>query len=190
MKKAYLFIVLFLCFGMLTDLSAVELKRHVVGTGGFVGRQVSSSLNVSGIFGQTFISRNDIITQTGDPVTISFGFWAPIKRLIGIEDEFDASKMVSNYPNPVKDQTTFVFNLVEASFVTINVYNGLGVLVASVANEEVRPAGINQINWNVSSAANDNLSSGAYSYQLFAIPLSSNSSSKTISQRGSLMISK
>jgi hypothetical protein len=190
MKKAYLFIVLFLCLGMITDLSAVELKRHVVGTGGFVGRQVSSSVKVSGVFGQAFVLRNDIKTQTGDSVTVSFGFWSPIKKMIGIEDEFDASKMVSNYPNPVRDQTTFVFNLIEPSFVTINVYNGLGVLVASVASEEIRPAGINQINWNVSSVANDNLSSGAYSYQLFAVPLSSNSSSKTISQSGSLMISK
>lgn len=43
----------------------------------------------------------------------------------------------TNYPNPFTDMTTIQFNLQERSHVALNVYDGQGRLVATLANEEM-----------------------------------------------------
>jgi Secretion system C-terminal sorting domain len=66
-----------------------------------------------------------------------------------------------NYPNPFNPTTTISYSIPENSFVTIKVYNVLGVEVASLINNQVE-AGEHNIQFN---ASND-LSSGVYFYTI------------------------
>jgi hypothetical protein len=65
-----------------------------------------------------------------------------------------------NYPNPFNPSTSIVFDMVDAGFVTLKVYNLLGQSVSTVMNSEMN-AGRHTVNFTA-----DNLSSGIYLYRL------------------------
>jgi hypothetical protein len=70
--------------------------------------------------------------------------------------------LTQNFPNPFNPVTTIKYNIAEACFVSLEVYNALGVLVKNLGNEYKQP-GEYQINLNASD-----LPSGVYMYQLKA----------------------
>jgi hypothetical protein len=74
----------------------------------------------------------------------------------------DKYSLNQNYPNPFNPGTSIEFQLPQKSFVTLKVYNILGVEIATLVNEE-KPAGIHKINFNASE-----LSSGMYIYKISA----------------------
>jgi len=80
----------------------------------------------------------------------------------GITDLPAEFRLLQNYPNPFNPATTIAFDLAAASHVTLRVYDVLGRLVASPA-DEVRPAGRNTVSWNASGH-----SSGVYFYRMTA----------------------
>ncbi len=63
----------------------------------------------------------------------------------------------ANYPNPFNPATTLSFSLPEAGPVTVHIYNGIGQVVATLADGELQ-AGTHQLRW----AAADHLSTGLY----------------------------
>ncbi len=65
-----------------------------------------------------------------------------------------------NYPNPFNPATTIKFGIPEAAKVTVDVYNVVGVKVATVF-EGVKSAGYHQVDFNA-----DNLASGIYFYRI------------------------
>ncbi len=65
-----------------------------------------------------------------------------------------------NYPNPFNPATLIKYQLPEKQFVTLKIYDALGVEVASLVNEE-KDAGEYEINFNASA-----LTSGVYFYTL------------------------
>jgi len=67
-----------------------------------------------------------------------------------------------NYPNPFNPTTTIGYQIPEFSFVTIKVYDVLGIEIATLVNEE-KPSGNYKMEFNASS-----LASGVYFYQLKA----------------------
>jgi phosphatidylserine/phosphatidylglycerophosphate/cardiolipin synthase-like enzyme/predicted extracellular nuclease len=67
-----------------------------------------------------------------------------------------------NYPNPFNPTTTFQFQIPLTGLVTIKVYDILGREVMTLL-DEVKPAGIYQINWNASA-----LTTGVYFYKMQA----------------------
>lgn len=71
-------------------------------------------------------------------------------------------KLFQNYPNPFNPTTTISYTLAERSFVTIKVYNILGVEVKILVNEE-KPAGQYETNFDGSKYA-----CGIYFYQFRA----------------------
>jgi hypothetical protein len=84
------------------------------------------------------------------------------------EDEHSSPATFSlrqNYPNPFNPTTRIDFVLPYASHVTLTVYNMLGQLVATLADEE-RPAGRFAVDWNGVGMNGNNLSSGVYLYKL------------------------
>jgi hypothetical protein len=70
--------------------------------------------------------------------------------------------LMQNYPNPFNPSTTLSYSLSARSEVSLNVYDCLGRIVATVA-EGVRDAGQHQVLFDASS-----LSSGMYFYRLTA----------------------
>jgi enterochelin esterase-like enzyme len=65
-----------------------------------------------------------------------------------------------NYPNPFNPLTRITFTVPNKSFVTINIYNTLGKVVATLVNEE-KPAGEYVVTFNGRS-----LTSGIYIYKM------------------------
>ncbi len=82
---------------------------------------------------------------------------------LGIDDEgIFASEytLEQNFPNPFNPTTNFRFNIAQAGFTTLKIYNLLGQEVAVVVNEYLSP-GVYNFDFNAS-----NLSSGFYLYRL------------------------
>lgn len=85
--------------------------------------------------------------------------------LVGVNDEEKIPTeyiLEQNYPNPFNPSTTINYQIPEASFVTLKVYDVLGNEVAILLNEE-KSAGIYKVKFDAS-----NLSSGIYLYKLTA----------------------
>jgi subtilisin family serine protease len=70
--------------------------------------------------------------------------------------------LAQNFPNPFNPSTTIEFSIPQISNVTIEIYNIVGELVASLVNKTL-DAGYHRINFNA-----NNLPSGTYVYQLKA----------------------
>ncbi len=70
-------------------------------------------------------------------------------------------KLLQNYPNPFNPTTTISFSIPEKTPVSLEVYNILGELVASLINDELKEPGNYIVNFNAAG-----LSSGTYIYIL------------------------
>ncbi len=68
--------------------------------------------------------------------------------------------LLQNYSNPFNPSTTIGFSIPQTSDVSIEIYNVIGEMVASLVSRTLE-AGYHQINFNAS-----NLPSGTYIYQL------------------------
>jgi hypothetical protein len=85
------------------------------------------------------------------------------------DQEFDesltpvAAKLYQNYPNPFNPGTMISFRLLEASQVTVRIYNTLGQEVAVLLTGEELEEGFNEVRFDAGS-----LSSGVYFYHIDA----------------------
>jgi len=82
-----------------------------------------------------------------------------IEVIVNVPDKFSLNQ---NYPNPFNPTTAIEFQLPKESFVTLKIYNILGVEIAMLVNEQ-KQAGIHKISFNASE-----LSSGLYIYKISA----------------------
>ena len=71
-------------------------------------------------------------------------------------------ELSQNYPNPFNPTTTISFQLPEASFITLKVFDALGTEVATIA-EGRYPAGVHEVNFDAKK-----LSSGLYMYRIIS----------------------
>jgi len=86
--------------------------------------------------------------------------------MTSIDPERDVSadlsyQLYGNYPNPFNTSTTIAFQLPETQRVRINIYNILGELVKTLANQEYRK-GYHEIVWDGSNAMGETATSGIY----------------------------
>ena len=81
---------------------------------------------------------------------------------LGSPDEF---KLYQNYPNPFSSQTTFQYDVAEATSVKIYIYNTLGQLVKTIDRGD-NGIGTHTVEWDGKNDDGDTLSSGVYFYQL------------------------
>ena len=81
---------------------------------------------------------------------------------LGSLDEF---KLYQNYPNPFSSQTTFQYDVAEATSVKIYIYNTLGQLVKTIDRGD-NGVGTHTVEWDGKNDDGDTLSSGVYFYQL------------------------
>jgi len=71
-------------------------------------------------------------------------------------------ELSQNYPNPFNPSTTISFQLPEASFISLKVFDALGTEVATIA-EGRYPAGVHEVNFDAKK-----LSSGLYMYRIIS----------------------
>lgn len=85
-----------------------------------------------------------------------------VNPVTDIEDESTIStfQLAQNYPNPFNPTTTIAFQIKEAGYATLKVYNLIGKEVATLVNEE-KQVGKFEVKFDAS-----NLSSGIYYYRL------------------------
>lgn len=99
------------------------------------------------------------------------GGWEPSKIYIysyGFPDNVNESSfnypkyfnLNQNYPNPFNGETVIEYQLLKQEFVTLEVYNSLGQIVATLCNSW-KSEGIHRVHYNAG-----NLSSGIYFYKL------------------------
>ena len=80
--------------------------------------------------------------------------------------------MIQNFPNPVKQQTTIKYRIVEDGAVAVTIFDVNGRKVISLVNQK-QEAGIYEMNWNAESVTNGiyfaNLSSNGKTIQTIKI---------------------
>lgn len=72
-----------------------------------------------------------------------------------------------NQPNPFNPSTSIEFALPQATHISLVIYNLLGQEVRMLVNDETRPAGTYDLQWDGRDAAGRDLPSGTYLYRLF-----------------------
>ena len=86
-----------------------------------------------------------------------YEYSSEIEVLVNVPNNFSLNQ---NYPNPFNPSTSIEFQLPKESFVTLKIYNILGVEIATLVNEQ-KPAGVHKINFDASG-----LTSGLYIYKI------------------------
>ncbi|GJQ62865.1 MAG: hypothetical protein SCALA702_19180 [Melioribacteraceae bacterium] len=71
----------------------------------------------------------------------------------------------NNYPNPFNPSTNISFSLTEGANVRVDIYNSIGALVSSLANEYYNP-GNHSLKWNATDNSGRKLESGVYYYRV------------------------
>ncbi|MBK7230376.1 MAG: T9SS type A sorting domain-containing protein [Ignavibacteriales bacterium] len=89
----------------------------------------------------------------------SFEYSSEIEANFIFANDFRLSQ---NYPNPFNPSTTIEYQIPQASFVTIKVYDVLGKEIVTLVNEE-KPAGIHEVSFEPKD-----LTSGLYLYKIKA----------------------
>jgi len=73
--------------------------------------------------------------------------------------------LLQNYPNPFNPHTTIKYNIFQPSFVTIYIYNSLGIKIKTIVNS-YKSAGNYKTVWDGKDEAGKKVTSGNYFYQL------------------------
>ncbi|MBI4810067.1 MAG: T9SS type A sorting domain-containing protein [Ignavibacteriales bacterium] len=159
MKNTIRFIVLLLLFSTCA-FTQYKIPQSVIGNGGTV--VTNNNHRITGTVGQNLIG----ITSSNS-FSSSAGFWyIPGRILTSIEQSASTLpleyRLKQNYPNPFNPSTTIKFDIPQASYVTLKIYNMLGQELTELINEEKKPGAYN-VTWNAFG-----FSSGIYFYRMTA----------------------
>lgn len=70
-----------------------------------------------------------------------------------------------NYPNPFNPKTTIRFSLSNPEFISLRIFNSLGIHVKTLVNDHVS-SGVIRVEWDGTNNQNQKVASGVYFYQL------------------------
>lgn len=95
-----------------------------------------------------------------------------INFLLGVTTITSVSELVENepvsvvnYPNPFTDVTNISFTLQESSKVQLDIFNQMGQLIYTIADENMAP-GTHIKSWNATNHSGARVNSGVYFYRL------------------------
>ncbi len=88
----------------------------------------------------------------------------------GVKEFDNASmfKLYQNMPNPFSSETTIAYELKQSGFVTLQVFDITGKVVA-ILEQSDKPAGSSQVKWNRLNASNEKVPNGIYLYKLTVV---------------------
>ena len=94
----------------------------------------------------------------------------PNSECITLSNEIDnlvpeKTTLYQNFPNPFNPTTTIRYDLSQASFVTVTVYDMLGNVVRNLVSDQQGP-GYRSVNWNATNNLGQSLSAGVYLYKI------------------------
>jgi cyclophilin family peptidyl-prolyl cis-trans isomerase len=106
-----------------------------------------------------------------------FRFTTGLTNSVDEDKNLFTYNLEQNYPNPFNPVTVIKYQLAEPGFVTMSVYNMLGIEIAKLVNEE-KSAGSYEVEFSaIGGSASDgdsyNLASGIYFYRLSVVPTAS-----------------
>ncbi len=138
------------------------------------GTNTFSNILGDTINGATILHEGNHVSALTGVIYFSANFYKITPRsnsdfgtVTGIRDDYtsaapDMFKLSQNYPNPFNPSTVIEYDLAQASYVTLKVYNILGQEVASLVNQQ-QPAGK-----YTEQFGGNNLATGIYFYRLQA----------------------
>lgn len=171
MKKSLTLLLVSVLVTGLFAVSAIaqntKLVKSVVGAGGAVSSTNSSEYNLNGVTGQAVIETKSDQTPGSGSYDLHQGFWTPDgDNGVGVDDnEIAVSQKIFNYPNPVKTNTTIEYNLENAAYVTLRIYDMAGNEV-KVIQDGLQSAGPQRVEWNTKNDSGIDVSAGSYLYEL------------------------
>ncbi len=90
------------------------------------------------------------------------------QTFVGVEESFEVPETYSlrqNYPNPFNPVTHISYDILEATNVTIQIYDLLGQIVNTLVNERKEP-GVYVTRWNGLDQSGSKVANGVYIYRL------------------------
>jgi hypothetical protein len=106
-------------------------------------------------------------TESGQPRTHTRSFIQVVANVTGVNNNQNNTPAVfalmQNYPNPFNPSTSIEYYLPKQSLVSLKIFDVLGREVASLVNNELKPAGDYNVVFNA-----ENLTTGVYYYKLTA----------------------
>lgn len=164
-------------------------KHHIGGAFGMVRQAGQGDYTMSGLGGQFLATRN---ISTNADEWYNHGFWGPfINWPSSVEENEPFTETnplkVNNYPNPFKDFTTISFEVQEASYVSLRVYDLSGNLVSRILGDEILSAGRYEKTWDGKDTRDKDLASGSYLYELIVSPANGG---KSISVRNIMVMNR
>lgn len=149
-----------------TVIPGQDGKASVVAFGETV---VDGDLGLSLVFrAKTEIESSYIEIADGQLRDGSFGvndLRGPVSVMVETRPEVYALR--DNYPNPFNPETMIKYQLPEAGFVTLEIYNMLGQVVRTLVSDH-RTAGRYSVRWDATNDKGQALSSGMYFYRVQA----------------------
>ena len=107
-----------------------------------------------------------------DPVDNLLGLYVfefeNTQTFVGVEESFEVPETYSlrqNYPNPFNPVTHISYDILEATNVTIQIYDLLGQIVNTLVNERKEP-GVYVTRWNGLDQSGSKVANGVYIYRL------------------------
>ena len=142
---------------------------------------------VSGSYGTAPYAAVEENTFTDESLTAGVDYHYAVKAVDANGNESDLSAEVSiatidvadglsipdvytlgaNYPNPFNPSTTITYQLPEAGYVNLQIYDLTGKVVNTLVGE-FRPAGYHQVVWNGRDNKGTSLATGVYFYRIVA----------------------
>ena len=148
----------------------IKLTKYVLGSGGMVEAKNSTNWKMSGIVSQVAIEKISG-TYSGKPMDIWQGFWVPSGVYTDVENPAQplSSGDLVVFPNPVNTNTTFRYSLPGIAKVSLKIYNLAGKLIKIIV-DEIQDNGDQQVSWNTTDMAGQEITSGSYLYELNVNP--------------------
>ncbi|MDT3738974.1 MAG: FlgD immunoglobulin-like domain containing protein [Candidatus Kapabacteria bacterium] len=171
MKKSLTSLLVAIVVAGLMTASAIaqdtKLVKSVIGGGGSVAAKNNSEYVLNGVTGQSVIETKSDQTPGSGAWNLNQGFWVPDGfKEVGVNDDpMTAEKGIYNFPNPVKNSTTIEYNLDNAAYVTLKIYDMAGNEI-KVVQDGFQSAGPQKVDWNVKNDSGVDVSAGSYLYEL------------------------